>query len=48
MVTAGPVVGAIIAKLDANKDLVEKAKAGHIIWRVSADGKVEIKLQPEV
>ena len=42
------IIQAISAKLEANKDLVEKAKFGRITWRVTSDGKIEVKLQPEI
>ena len=45
---AGSISRAIVAKLDMNADLVEKAKSGRITWKVTSKGTVEIKLQPDL
>ena len=42
------IIQAISAKLEANKDLVEKSKSGRIIWQVIKDGTIKIILQPDI
>ena len=41
-------IAAITKKLSAHKDSLAKATNGRLTWRVLKDGKLEIKVQPNL
>jgi hypothetical protein len=45
---ADRIIAAVVEKMGANREELNKSKFGRAIWRVGRNGKVDIDLEPRI